>query len=112
MRNQENAGNSYRTPTADDFMHDAEPAGLPWGSVNFGHVMVRGNDFEGRKSSGRGTYIGDDPYRANYYAVGYGHGVPQAASYHSSGTEDAYLEDPAYVYSPVLQTFPPTIGPQ
>lgn len=112
MRNQENAGNSYRTPTANDFMNDSEPAGLPWGSVNFGHILTRGHDAEGRRSSGRGTYIGEDPYQSNFYAAGYGNGIPQATSYGSSGTDEAYLEEQSYVYSPVLQTFSPAIGPQ
>jgi hypothetical protein len=112
MRNQENAGNSYRIPTADDFMNDTEPAGLPWGGVNLGHILTRGHEIEGRRSSGRGTYMGDDPYRTNFYAIGYGHGIPHAASYGSSGTDDAYMEDPSYVYSPVLPTFPPPLTPQ
>ena len=115
MKNQENAGNSYRIPTADDFINDTELSGLPWGSINFGHVVSRGHETEGRRSSGRGTFVGDDGsgYQTSagggfgmppYQAAGF---PPQAPSYASSGPEDAYMEETSYGYSPVLQGFNP-----
>ncbi|KAH7109357.1 hypothetical protein EDB81DRAFT_929811 [Dactylonectria macrodidyma] len=55
-RNQQYAGNSYRIPTPSDF--SSEEPGLPWGSVNFGLVMTRGQKAASRRSSGRETYTG------------------------------------------------------
>lgn len=117
MRNQENAGNSYRIPTADDFLNDTELSGLPWGSISFGHVVSRGHETEGQRSSGRGTFVGDEgsgyqtasgggrPFGIPSYTTGF---PPQAPSYGSSGPEDAYMEDTAAsYYSPVLQGFNP-----
>lgn len=110
MRNQENAGNSYRIPTAEDFMNDTELSGLPWGSINVGLVVSRGHDTEGRRSSGRGsggTFVGDESYKARPFAIPYTQGFPQAPSYGSSGPEDTYVEDASYAYSPVLPGFTP-----
>ena len=117
MRNQENAGNSYRIPTADDFLNDTELSGLPWGSISFGHVVSRGHETEAQRSSGRGTFVGDEgsgyqtasgggrPFGIPSYSTGF---PPQAPSYGSSGPEDAYMEDTAAsYYSPVLQGFNP-----
>ncbi|CAH0024100.1 unnamed protein product, partial [Clonostachys rhizophaga] len=106
MRNQEHAGNSYRTPTADDFANDSELSGLPWGSVNMTHVLKKTHDSGGLRSSRREqTYTGDEAYRSRYYNMPYGQGFQQSPSYGSSSTEDAYLDDQTYVYSPVLPPY-------
>ncbi|KFH46235.1 hypothetical protein ACRE_029340 [Hapsidospora chrysogenum ATCC 11550] len=125
-RNQENAGNSYRIPTAEDFTNDTEPSGLPWGGVNFGLFVARGHEAsEGRRSSGRGTFIGDETaansgypnnssssnisigsYPVSPYTQGFAHA---ATSYAGSVPEDAYMDDSGYPvqYSPVLPRFGP-----
>ena len=61
--------------------------------------MCRGLEVQSRRSSGRGTYVGDDPYSGAHY-VNYGHGVHQTASYGSSGAEEAYYDDTSFVYDP------------
>ena len=78
-QNQEHAGNSYRIPSADEFSHmnDAEPSGLPWGSVNVGFIAARGYEYDSRRSSGRDAYAGDESYYDRYhdrYRDGYNDG--------------------------------------
>lgn len=104
-QNQEHAGNSYRIPTMEDFVsnNDTELSGLPWGSVNLGHVMSRGYEMEGRRSSGRGTFVEEDTYRTVYYDNGYRQDIAQTASYGSSGNDEMYMKDPGFTYSPVPQ---------
>ncbi|KID98264.1 basic leucine zipper transcription factor domain-containing protein, partial [Metarhizium majus ARSEF 297] len=107
LRNQEHAGNSYRIPSPSDFNLDSELSGLPWGSVSWGLAVSRGHEVQSRRSSGRGTYVGDDPYSRAHY-VTYGHGIPQTASYGSSGGEEAYYDDTNYTYDPTsIQVYPP-----
>ncbi|OAA52021.1 hypothetical protein NOR_00614 [Metarhizium rileyi] len=106
LRNQEHAGNSYRIPSPSDFNLGCEPSGLPWGSVSWGLVVSRGHEAQSRRSSGRGTYIGDDPYSGPHY-VAYGHGIHQTASYGSSGAEETYYDDTSYAYDPMgIQVYP------
>ncbi|KAM5342694.1 hypothetical protein ACJ41O_013660 [Fusarium nematophilum] len=103
-RNQEYAGNSYRIPTASDFSTEAEPSGLPWGSVNIGHFVTRGQEAESRRSSGRGTYSGDDGFATATYGASpsYGAQWAQPASYGgSSGGDEMYYDD-SYLYDPNL----------
>lgn len=99
LRNQEHAGNSYRIPSHTDFSLDNELSGLPWGSVSWGLVMSKGHEVQSRRSSGRGTYVGDDTYSGAHY-VTYGQGLHQTASYGSSGAEEAYYDDTNYAYDP------------
>lgn len=105
MRNQEHAGNSYRVPTIEDFMNDTEPSGLPWGSISFGHVVTKGRESEGRKSSGHGTYIGEETYASGTLALPYTQPFPAAPNYSTSTAEEVYMEDAAgFGYSPVITT--------
>jgi hypothetical protein len=99
LRNQEHAGNSYRIPSPADFSVDNELSGLPWGSVSWGLAVSRGHEVQSRRSSGRGTYVDDDPYSSAQY-VTYGHGLHQTPSYGSSGAEEVYYDDTSYVYDP------------
>jgi hypothetical protein len=78
---------------------DSELSGLPWGSVSWGLAVTRGHDVQSRRSSGRGTYVGDDLYSGAQY-VTYGHDLHQTASYGSSGAEEAYYDDTNYAYDP------------
>jgi hypothetical protein len=89
-------------------MNDVELSGLPWGSVNIGLSVARGHESQGRPSSGRGTYVGDDtmPPTGAFGSMPFTHGFPQTASYGSSGADEMYVDEPAYTYSPVLQPFP------
>lgn len=106
-RNEENAGNSYRTPSAYDISAGQELSGLPWGSMNLSHVVSRGYEVESRRSSGRGTYVGDEAHAmAPAYTHMYAHGTDQAASYGSSGGDDTYYDDTTYMYDPNLQHYP------
>lgn len=118
-RNQQYAGNSYRTPTAEDFMNDTESDGLPWGGINFGHAVLRGYESEGRRSSGRETYVADDSLQTHAttlapvsapapFMMPYSQALPQTApSFGSSGADDVYMEEASYGYGPVMQSFPP-----
>lgn len=104
LRNQEHAGNSYRTPSATDLCLDNELSGLPWGSVNWGMVIARGHEYQSRRSSGNNTYVGDDSYSAPQYITS-GHGTSQMMVY--SGVEEAYYDDLNYMYDPAgIQTYP------
>lgn len=78
---------------------DRELSGLPWGGVSWGLAVSRGHEVQSRRSSGRGTYVGDDPYSGAQY-VTYSHGLHQTASYGSSGAEEAYYDDTSYAYDP------------
>jgi len=42
VQNQEAAGSAYATPTAEDLAFSENPAGLPWGSVPIGQIIVAG----------------------------------------------------------------------
>lgn len=118
-RNQQYAGNSYRTPAAEDFMNDTESDGLPWGGLNFGHAVLRGHESEGRRSSGRGTYVADDSLQTHApnlapvsaptpFMMPYSQALPQAApSFGSSGADDVYMEEANYRYGATIPTFPP-----
>ncbi|KAI9898224.1 hypothetical protein N3K66_006584 [Trichothecium roseum] len=83
-QNQQHAGNSYRTPSADDFdnMNGSEPSGLPWGSVNFGFIAAHGHEHGSRRSSGRDTCAGDAHYHDEY-----------DANYHDAYKDNAYTRD-------------------
>ncbi|PNY28727.1 Uncharacterized protein TCAP_01346 [Tolypocladium capitatum] len=106
-RNREHAGNSYRVPVVADIAGSQELSGLPWGSLNWGLVLARGHEAESRRSSGRGTYVGDEPYPVPHYAMPYGADLNQTASYGSSGGDDVYYDDANYVYdAPPAPAFP------
>lgn len=98
-RNQEHAGNSYRIPSASDIDTESDLSGLPWGSLNLSHVVSRGHDVESRRSSGRGTYVGDEGYHLGSYPHQYGQGYPQTTSYGSSAAgEETFYDEAAYTY--------------
>ncbi|KAI8657388.1 BZIP domain-containing protein [Fusarium keratoplasticum] len=105
-RNQEYAGNSYRIPNPGDFSTDPEPSGLPWGSVNIAHFVARGQEVESRRSSGRGTYSGDDGFATATYGASPSYGGAQWAQHTSyggsSGGDEMYYDD-SYLYDPNLQ---------
>ncbi|KND93568.1 hypothetical protein TOPH_01859 [Tolypocladium ophioglossoides CBS 100239] len=107
-RNQEHAGNSYRIPVVTDVSRNQELSGLPWGSLNWSLVLARGHEAESRRSSGRGTYVGDEPYPVPHYTMPYGADLHQTASYGSSGGDDVYYDDTNYVYDapPAPAAFP------
>ena len=61
-------------------------------------------------SSGRGTYVGDEPYSVAHYTMPCSTDMHQTASYGSSGGDDMYYEydDASYSYeAPPAPTFPP-----
>jgi len=102
-------------------MNDTESDGLPWGGLNFGHAVLRGHESEGRRSSGRGTYVADEPLQTQPptlaplqapvpapafmlpYTQALGQGAPSLGS---SGAEDIYMEDATYRFGPAIQPFP------
>ncbi|ATY66813.1 hypothetical protein A9K55_000930 [Cordyceps militaris] len=109
-RNLEHAGNSYRIPSGLDIAGDDTLNGLPWGSVNLGHVVSRGHEAESKRSSGRNTYTGDDssnPSSNNYSLAPYGRTVPQPFGY-GGAAEDQGMDDSPYLYgigSPPMPAF-------
>lgn len=99
-RNQEYAGNSYRIPSPKDFSQENELSGLPWGSVNMSHFLSRGHEAESRRSSGRGTYVGDDGFTSAHCGNTHGNDWTHSGSYGgSSGGDEMYYDD-AYYYDP------------
>ncbi|KAL2887743.1 Basic-leucine zipper (bZIP) transcription factor [Ceratocystis lukuohia] len=50
-RNRIHASSSYRIPTPSDLGPENEVSGLPWGSINIGHVVSRGLDDASRRSN-------------------------------------------------------------
>ncbi|KAG6003692.1 hypothetical protein E4U21_001800 [Claviceps maximensis] len=97
LRNQEHAGNSYRTPSATDLLLDTELSGLPWGSVNWGLAITKGNEYQSPRSSGNNTYIADDLYPGPQYNT-YGHGSNQMPTY--NGIHESYFDESNFVYDP------------
>ncbi|KAG6024374.1 hypothetical protein E4U41_001794 [Claviceps citrina] len=95
FRNQEHAGNSYRTPSANDLRLENELSGLPWGSVNWGLVITKGYEYQSRQSSGNDTYVGDDPCSVPQYTT-YAPGPNQTLAY--GGVDEAYYDGSNYVY--------------
>lgn len=102
-------------------MNDAESDGLPWGGLNFGHAVLRGHESEGRRSSGRGTYVADEPLQtqppalaplpapapAPAFMLPYTQSLGQGAqSFGRSGAEDIFMEDASYRFGPAIQPFP------
>jgi hypothetical protein len=110
-RNQEHAGNSYRIPIPEDFDASSDLSGLPWGSVNLSHVVLRGHDAESRRSgSGRGTTsLGDDRYSATAYTNSYNQSYAQAPSYEGRAAGDeSFYDQAAYMYDTTgLQSYTP-----
>ncbi|KAG5941882.1 hypothetical protein E4U53_007325 [Claviceps sorghi] len=103
LRNQEHAGNSYRTPSATDLGSDTELSGLPWGSVSWGLAITRGNENQSRRSSGNETCVVDDLYSAPQYTT-YGLGPNQMPTYNR--VQEAYYEDSNYLYdSAAIQAY-------
>jgi hypothetical protein len=92
-RNQENAGNSYRTPASSDIRTEPDLSGLPWGSVNLCLFVSKGHEAESRRSSGRGTFVGDDGFPVGSNANAYGQGFAQTASYGSSGGDEVFYDE-------------------
>ncbi|KAM3516075.1 hypothetical protein MY11210_000357 [Beauveria gryllotalpidicola] len=119
MRNLEHAGNSYRIPSAADIPGDGALSGLPWGSVNLGHVVSRGHEAESkRSSSGRNTYNGDassnqssNQSSNNYTLASYGQVAAQPISYGAPAAaagEGQVMEDSPYLYGigpPLMPAF-------
>ncbi|KAK5993196.1 hypothetical protein PT974_06624 [Cladobotryum mycophilum] len=108
-QNQEYAGNSYRIPLATELeTTETELSGLPWGGVNLCHFIARGHEAESRRSSGRGTYTGDESLGSGNYSISYGTGMHQSPSYGSSGPDDGFFDETPYVYDPsfISQAFP------
>ncbi|KAL2212008.1 hypothetical protein CC79DRAFT_1318039 [Sarocladium strictum] len=110
-RNQEHAGNSYRIPIPEDFAASSDLSGLPWGSVNLSHVVLRGHDAESRRSgSGQGTTsLGDDRYSATAYTNSYNQSYAQAPSYEGRAAGDeSFYDQAAYMYDTTgLQSYTP-----
>lgn len=112
-RNLEYAGNSYRIPEPSDFAQDSEVSGLPWGGMNMSHCLQRGHAAQSQRSSGRGTYVGDDSfttgqYNTPQYSTQWSQPSPSPApapSYYggSSGGEEYYYDD-SYYYDPTGQS--------
>ncbi|WDK11939.1 hypothetical protein CGRA01v4_03218 [Colletotrichum graminicola] len=90
--NESNAHNAYAiaSPSAAATATVEEESGLPWGSINFNHVIARGHEHESRRGSGRDDYVREEPHYAAGYASSYTGGYNQPASYGSSGGEDYY----------------------
>ncbi|KAK1594807.1 uncharacterized protein LY79DRAFT_668416 [Colletotrichum navitas] len=93
--NEANAHNAYAiaSPSAATTAAAAgaeEESGLPWGSINFNHVIARGHEHESRRGSRRDDYVREEPHYAAGYASSYTGGYNQPASYGSSGGEDYY----------------------
>ncbi|KAM3481234.1 hypothetical protein MY8738_004586 [Beauveria namnaoensis] len=125
MRNLEHAGNSYRIPSAADITGDGALSGLPWGSVNLGHVVSRGHEAESkRSSSGRNTYNGDASSNQssnkssssnninNYTLASYGQVAAQPVSYGvaaaATAADGQVMEDSPYFYGigpPLMPAF-------
>ncbi|TQV99078.1 hypothetical protein V2A60_004572 [Cordyceps javanica] len=116
-RNLKHAGNSYRIPSALDFGGDDTLSGLPWGSVNLGHVVSRGHEAESKRSSGRNTHTGDDssnPSSNSYSLASYGRAIPHPINY-GVGVgvgvgvgENQVVDDSPYLYgmgSPLMPQF-------
>ncbi|KAG6065249.1 hypothetical protein E4U33_005925 [Claviceps sp. LM78 group G4] len=99
LRNIENAGNGYRTPSTTDLSEAHELSGLPWGSVHWGVVVTKGHEDQSRRSSGNDTYIADDPCLTlqTQYTT-YGHELNPAPIY--GVFEENYYQSSQYMYEP------------
>lgn len=86
-------------------MNNTELNGLPWGSVNLGHVVSRGLEEETRRSSSHATFASDECQQVPGYHMPYPNGLSQAPSYGRSGTDEAGWEDSNYVYSLATQAY-------
>ncbi|KAG6084962.1 hypothetical protein E4U31_002443 [Claviceps sp. LM219 group G6] len=107
LRNIENAGNSYRTPSITDLSEAHELSGLPWGSVHWGVPVTKGHEDQSRRSSGNDTCIADDPCPALQYTT-YGYEPNPAPIY--GGFQENYYQSSQYTYEPAsLQLY--NIGP-
>ncbi|KAG6167763.1 hypothetical protein E4U46_001350 [Claviceps purpurea] len=107
LRNIENAGNSYRTPSTTDLSEAHELSGLPWGSVHWGAAVTKGHEDQSRRSSGNDTYIADDPCPALQYTT-YGH-EPNPAPFYGD-LQGNYDQSSQYMYEPAgLQLY--NMGP-
>ncbi|KAK1989433.1 hypothetical protein LZ30DRAFT_776162 [Colletotrichum cereale] len=101
--NEANAHNAYTiaSPSKEAAAAAAEEeSGLPWGSINFNHVIARGHEHESRRGSGRDDYVREEPHYATGYTASYTGGYNQPASYGSSGGEDYYYggDDSPFFY--------------
>ncbi|KAK2065678.1 hypothetical protein LY76DRAFT_679051 [Colletotrichum caudatum] len=90
--NEANAHNAYTVASPSAAPAAEEESGLPWGSINFNHVIARGHERESHRGSGRDDYVREDPQYAAGYAASYTGGYNQPASYGSSGGEDYYYD--------------------
>lgn len=92
-------------------MGDVKLSGLPWGSMNLGHVVTKGLEAESKRSSGHNTYAGDDssnPSSNNYSLSPCVQGISQPVNYVYSSLEDQVMEEPPLLYaigSPSLPSF-------
>ncbi|KAK2009383.1 hypothetical protein LZ32DRAFT_608547 [Colletotrichum eremochloae] len=91
--NEANAQNAYTVVSPSTAAAAEEESGLPWGSINFNHVITRGHENESRRGSGRDDYVQEEPHYAAGYAASFTGGYNQPASYGSSGGEDYYYGD-------------------
>ena len=98
-RNQEHAGNCYRTASASDFAVADGFSGLPWGGMSLGIVMTKSHEAESRQSSGHGTCAGENSSRS-------GHGSVYNMSYTSTHLTSAH-HSPTH-QTPVMQPAHPT----
>ncbi|TGJ86164.1 hypothetical protein E0Z10_g2589 [Xylaria hypoxylon] len=103
-RNQENAGCSYRVPSAEELGPDnQELSGLPWGGVGLTHVVTKGHESEIRRGSARDHHTHNDPQYYNAYSGYYNSSSnqQQTASWGSQGSsagDDRYQKDQQYYY--------------
>lgn len=109
MRNQEHAGSSYHTPSADEIAaFDEDLSGLPWGSLSMGHVFAKGHESASRSGSRRDD-AGDAAFDSQYLAPtsAYG-GAADYGSTSASGSwdgRDAPIDDHYYGSSPYYMDF-------
>ncbi|WYZ38948.1 hypothetical protein EsH8_III_000862 [Colletotrichum jinshuiense] len=98
-QNEANASNIYTIASPSDLGPEEAEDGLPWGSINFNHVVTRGHEYESRRGSGREDYGREDSSQyANAYGTNYTGGYHQPRSYGSSGGEEYYYEGQSPYY--------------
>ena len=91
-RNHENAGNSYRIPLGSDISTEDGLSGLPWGSVNLNFAISRGHETEGRRSSGKGTFLRESGQPPESHSNSFS----QTPSHGSSGADEALYDESGY----------------
>ncbi|KAI1312834.1 hypothetical protein F5Y03DRAFT_339365 [Xylaria venustula] len=102
-RNQENAGGSYRVPTAGELgPGNEELSGLPWGGIDMTHVYARGHESESRRGTARDNQAHDVSQYYNTHSGYYDSSSQQqqTASWGSQGSSggDDRIQDQQYYY--------------